>query len=83
METAVAAVEVFEKTVQLEALVAPSILSELHVARLMAEAAARASMENIAINLASIDDSAYVLELQSRAATVEERLATSSVKTGD
>jgi glutamate formiminotransferase len=83
METAVAAVEVFEKTVQLEALVAPSILSELHVARLMAEAAARASLENIAINLASIDDSAYVLELQSRAATVEERLATSSVKTGD
>jgi formiminotetrahydrofolate cyclodeaminase len=83
METALAAVEVFEKLVQLEALAAPSILIDLHVGRLMAAAAVRGALENVAINLASIDDSAYVLDMKSRAAAVEARLATSLVAAGN
>ena len=83
METALAAVEVFEKLVQLEALAAPSMLSDLHIGRLMATAAARGALENVAINLASIDDSAYVLDMKSRAAAVEARLAANPVTAGD
>lgn len=82
METALSAVEVFEKLVQLEALAAPSMLSDLHVGRLMAAAAARGALENVAINLASIHDSSYVSEMKSRAAGVEARLAANPVSAG-
>jgi formiminotetrahydrofolate cyclodeaminase len=82
METALAAVEVFEKLVQLEAMAAPSMLSDLHVGRLMAAAAARGALENVAINLASLHDSSYVSEMKSRAAGVEARLAANPVSAG-
>jgi formiminotetrahydrofolate cyclodeaminase len=74
METALIAVEVFEKLAQLEAVAAPSMLSDLHVGRLLAAAAARGALENVAINLASIHDSAYIAEMKSRAAAIEARL---------
>ena len=80
METALAAADVFEKLVQLEAMAAPSMLSDLRVGRLMAVAAARSALENVAINLASIHDSSYVSAMKSRAAGVEERLAAKPVK---
>jgi formiminotetrahydrofolate cyclodeaminase len=82
METAFAAVEVFENLVQLEAIASPSMLSDLRVGRLMAAAAARGALENVAINLASIHDSAYVSEMKSRAAAVEARLAAIPVTAG-
>jgi glutamate formiminotransferase/formiminotetrahydrofolate cyclodeaminase len=82
MDTALAAVEVFEKLVQLEAIASPSMLSDLHVGRLMAVAAARGALENVTINLASIHDSAYVSEMKSRAAAVEARLAAIPVTAG-
>src|SRR6266403_1987160 len=74
METALIAVEVFEKLAQLEAVAAPSMLSDLHVGRLLAAAAARGALENVAMNLASIHDPAYVSEMKSRAAAIEARL---------
>jgi glutamate formiminotransferase / formiminotetrahydrofolate cyclodeaminase len=83
METAIAAVEVFEMLVQLEALAAPSMLSDLHVGRLMAVAAARGALENVTSNIASIGDSAYVLDMKSRVAAVEARLAAGPVTAGD
>jgi glutamate formiminotransferase/formiminotetrahydrofolate cyclodeaminase len=83
LETALAAVEVFEKLLQLQALAPPSMLLDLHVGRLMATAAARAALETMAINLASIEDSAYVLDMKSRAAAAEARLATSPVTARD
>ena len=82
METAHAAVEVFEKLVQLEAMAAPSMLSDLRVGRLMAAAAAHGALENVAINLASIHDSSYISEMKSRAAAVEARLAANPVIIG-
>ena len=75
METAVAAVEVFEKLVQLEAVAAPSMLSDLHVGRWIAAAAARGALENVAINLASLHDSSYISDMKSRAEAVQARLA--------
>jgi glutamate formiminotransferase / formiminotetrahydrofolate cyclodeaminase len=74
METALAAVELFEKLVQLETMAAPSMLSDLHVGRWMAAAAARGALENVAINLASLHDSSYVSEMKSRVAAIEARL---------
>jgi glutamate formiminotransferase / formiminotetrahydrofolate cyclodeaminase len=82
METAIAAVEVFEKLVQLEAVAAPSMLSDLRVGRLMAAAAVRGALENVAINLASIHDSSYVSDMKARVAAVEARLAVNSVAAG-
>jgi glutamate formiminotransferase/formiminotetrahydrofolate cyclodeaminase len=82
METAVAAVEIFEKLVQLQALAAPSMLSDLQVARGMATAAARGALENVAINLASLHDQSYVSEMKSRTAAVEARLTARSAMIG-
>jgi glutamate formiminotransferase/formiminotetrahydrofolate cyclodeaminase len=82
METAYAAVEVFEKLVQLEAIAAPSMLSDLRVGRLMAAAATRGAIENVTMNLASLHDSSYVLEMKSRAAAIESRLASNPVAAG-
>jgi formiminotetrahydrofolate cyclodeaminase len=79
METALTAVELFEQLEQLEAIAAPSILSDLHVGRLLAAAAARGALENVAINLASIHDSSYISDMKSRAAAVEARLAANPV----
>jgi glutamate formiminotransferase / formiminotetrahydrofolate cyclodeaminase len=82
METALAAVELFEKLVQLETMATPSMLSDLHVGRWMAAAAARGALENVAINLASLHDSSYVSEMKSRAAAIEARLAANPTMIG-
>src|SRR5258706_16202223 len=51
METDLIAVEVFEKLAQLEAVAAPSMLSDLNVGRLLAAAPACGALENVVINL--------------------------------
>ncbi len=60
---------------QLEPLVSPSMISDLRVGRLMVAAAARGALENVAINLESITDVAYVKAMRARAAEIESRLA--------
>jgi glutamate formiminotransferase/formiminotetrahydrofolate cyclodeaminase len=82
METALAAVDIFEQLVQLEAMTAPSMLSDLHVGRSMAAAAVRGALENVAINLASLADAAYISEMKSHAAAIEARLAANSAMIG-
>ena len=74
METALAATEVFEQLVQLEPMVPSSMLSDVHVGRLMATAAVRGALENVAINLESIHDSSYVSKMKSRSADLEGRV---------
>ncbi len=82
MQVAVAAVELCDHLGQLEAIVAASMLSDLRVGRLMAAAAARGALENVAINLESITDVGYVRAMQARAAALEARLASSPVTAG-
>jgi len=63
-------------------MAAPSMLSDLHVGRWMAVAAARGALENVAIYLASLHDSSYVSEMKSRAAAIETRLAANPATIG-
>jgi glutamate formiminotransferase / formiminotetrahydrofolate cyclodeaminase len=82
MQVAKAAVDLYERLGQLEAIAAASMLSDLRVGRLMASAAARGALENVAINLASISDPSYVAAIQARATALETRLASSPVTAG-
>ena len=60
---------------QLEPLISPSMISDLRVARLMAAAAVRGALENVAINLESITDASYVKAMRGRAAELELRFS--------
>jgi glutamate formiminotransferase len=85
LETAIAATDVFEQLVQLEAVAPASMLSDLHVARLMAMAAARGALATVAANLAHLitsRDTAFVAEITSRAAAIETRLAANAMSAG-
>ncbi len=52
----------------------PAMRSDLVAASWLARAAARGAMENVAINLESMDDAAYVAEMNARLAAIESRL---------
>lgn len=82
LQVAEAAVALYENLGQLESISAASMRSDLRVGRLMAAAAARGALENIAINLESITDAAYRSTMQARAAALEARLASSAVVAG-
>jgi glutamate formiminotransferase len=83
LEAALAAVQIFEKMVQLEAVAAPSILSDVRVVRMMAMGAARGALETVRINLESLHHSADDLEtvsrIESRVEAIETRLSASRV----
>ncbi len=79
LEVAEAAVAVYERLGQLEAISSPSMLSDLRVGQLMATAGARGALENVAINLDGITDAAFVAEMKSKASALEKRLAGSAV----
>jgi glutamate formiminotransferase/formiminotetrahydrofolate cyclodeaminase len=75
------AVAVQEKLRQLELISSPAMRSDLVTARWMAMAAVRGAMENVAINLESMDDAAYVAEMKKKLAALEARLASASAAT--
>lgn len=75
LEVAEAAAEIHERLGQLEAISSPSMRSDLRVGRLMAAAAARGALENVAINLEGIAAAEYVDPMKAKAAAVEGRLA--------
>ncbi len=83
LKVAEAAVELYERLGQLETVSAASMLSDLRVGRLMAAAAARGALENVAINLESITDAGYAEAMRARAAALEARLASSPVTAGE
>jgi glutamate formiminotransferase/formiminotetrahydrofolate cyclodeaminase len=68
------AVELFERLEQLDAIVAASMRSDLQVARLMAEAAARGALANVEINLDGLTDAAYAASMRTKIAALRERL---------
>ena len=79
LEAAVAATEVFEKIVQLEAMAAPSMLSDLRVLRRIAIGAAQGALENVNAEIESIRDPDAVSRVKSRTAAIEARLAATAV----
>jgi glutamate formiminotransferase len=74
LEVARQAVDVFERLGQLEPMSSASMLSDLRVGRLMAAAAVRGALENVAINLESITDSSFADRLRSDSATLLARV---------
>jgi glutamate formiminotransferase / formiminotetrahydrofolate cyclodeaminase len=73
------ALDVYDRLGQLETISSASMLSDIRVARLMAGAAVRGALENVAINLGSITDAAFAASMRSQAAAIESRLAANAV----
>jgi glutamate formiminotransferase len=65
--------ELLDLLQQLEPVASPAMKSDLKTANALARAAARGAMENVAINLESIEDAGYVAEMKKRAAAIEAR----------
>jgi glutamate formiminotransferase / formiminotetrahydrofolate cyclodeaminase len=75
MAVARKSLEIFERLGQLEAISSPSMLSDIRVARLMAVAAVRGALENVAINLDSIADQSFVAAMRSHITAIQSRLS--------
>jgi glutamate formiminotransferase / formiminotetrahydrofolate cyclodeaminase len=76
LEVARKSAEVFELLGKLESISSPSMYSDIRVGRLMAAAGARGALENVAINLESITDTAFTSRLKSESAVIAARVAT-------
>jgi formiminotetrahydrofolate cyclodeaminase len=74
LQVAERTVALFERLGQLGGIVAASMRSDLHVARLLAEAGARGALANVEINLDGLTDAAYVALMRAKAAELGERL---------
>ncbi len=81
LETALLAVQIFEQLAQLEPRSASSTLSDLRLARQMAEGAARAAIESAKTSLASVHDPGTVARVNSRVAAIEARLSAATLAT--
>jgi len=73
-EVAKRAVALEERLVQLEAIAAASMKSDLQVARLMAVAGARGALANVEINLEGLKDTGYVAAMRMRVDELRKRL---------
>jgi len=74
LQVAERTVALFERLVQLEAVAAASMRSDLQVARLMATAGARGALANVEINLDGMTDSAFVNSTRAKMAALRGRL---------
>jgi formiminotetrahydrofolate cyclodeaminase len=74
LDVAEKAVALYERLVQLEAVAAPSMKSDLHVARLLAIAGAKGAIANVEVNLDGLKDAAYVASMKSRVGELRKRL---------
>jgi formiminotetrahydrofolate cyclodeaminase len=74
LQVADVSVALFEQLVQLEAIAAASMRSDLQVARFMAAAGARGSLANVEINLDSLHDAGYVSKVRNKVASLRARL---------
>jgi glutamate formiminotransferase / formiminotetrahydrofolate cyclodeaminase len=82
LEVARKAADVFERLGQLESISSASMLSDLRVGRLMAAAAVRGALENVAINLGSITDASFAQSLRSESATLLARVGEDAAVVG-
>jgi glutamate formiminotransferase len=74
LQVAERTVTLFERLGQLEGIVAASMRSDLHVARMMADTGARGALANVEINLDGLKDAAYVASMRAKTAALRERL---------
>ncbi|PYU09149.1 MAG: glutamate formimidoyltransferase [Acidobacteria bacterium] len=74
LQVAERTVALFERLGQLEGIVAASMRSDLHVARMMADAGARGALANVEINLDGLKDPTYVASMRAKAAALRQRL---------
>ena len=74
LQVAERTVALFERLGQLDGIVAASMRSDLHVARLLADAGARGALANVEINLEGLTDAAYVASMRAKAAALRKRL---------
>jgi glutamate formiminotransferase/formiminotetrahydrofolate cyclodeaminase len=82
LEVARRSADIFEKLGQLEEMSSPSMLSDVHVGRLMASAAVRGALENVEINLDGIEDLGFVERSRSEARTIAARIGETHVSAG-
>ena len=64
-----------KRLVQLEAIAAASMKSDLQVARLMAVAGAHGALANVEINLEGLKDTAYIEKMKERVAELRKQLS--------
>jgi glutamate formiminotransferase/formiminotetrahydrofolate cyclodeaminase len=79
LEVARQSADIFERLGQLERMSSPSMLSDIRVGRLMAAAAVRGALENVAINLESIADGDFNKRVRAEAEALLGRIAESPV----
>jgi glutamate formiminotransferase/formiminotetrahydrofolate cyclodeaminase len=82
MEIARKAAMVFDKLGQLEPMAGTSMLSDVRVGRMMAATAVRGALENVATNLSSVTDAAFVSRARSEAASLASRVDEASAASG-
>ncbi len=73
-EIARRAADLFEKLGQLERIASPVMISDVRVGRMMAEAAVRGALENVAVNLESVTDADFVRRARSEARNLASRI---------
>jgi formiminotetrahydrofolate cyclodeaminase len=74
LEVASKAADLQDRLVQLEAISAASMKSDLQVARLIAVAGAKGALANVEINLEGLKDANYAASLRSKVAELRNRL---------
>jgi len=82
LEIAREASQLFERLGQLEPLSSPSMLSDVRVARLMASAAVRSALENVAINLESVTDTNLCEGVRAECRSLTLRITESTAEAG-
>jgi glutamate formiminotransferase len=82
LEIAREAAQLFERLGQLEPLSSPSMLSDVRVARLLASAAVRGALENVAINLESVTDPGVGERVRSECRSLTLRVTGNPVEAG-
>lgn len=82
LEIAKRSADIFEKLGQLEEMSSPSMLSDVHVGRLMATAAVRGALENVDINLGEIEDLGFAERSRFEARVIEARMGGTKVGAG-
>jgi len=79
LEVARKSADIFDQLGQLEQMASPSMKSDIRVGRLMAAAAVRGALENVAINLESIADASLASQMRAEAARLAARVSESAV----